>query len=251
MPAVVFGRYHLIGNEGADFQVGNRLVLDPYDGFFDQNLDSVKVGDFLFFLLDSCKLEMPRQKAPEQGQCREIREGLDPMPMISGRIVEFANGQHTFEVDTRETFRDVLRRKPAGNVNEAVSEIEEYRTIWTSALRGREQFGQSYRFQLVVRLPRVSDVERALDDEFRCVPQMNFGEAPPRSETFWQRGYPLFIERIAATSSVRVIALGSNDIDSCRIFDLTDLKDYRNSIQTALEQATSIEETNCWRHLLQ
>ena len=55
MGALVFSQYYLTGNEGADFQIGARPVLDEYDGFFDQARDAVKPGDRLLFLLnDGC-----------------------------------------------------------------------------------------------------------------------------------------------------------------------------------------------------
>ena len=98
MSALVFSHYYLTGNEGADFQVGARPVLDEYDGFFDQALDAVKPGDQLFFLLNDGHLSPP----PRTGStkvCRELRGCLDRAPMITGHIVEAAGSPFVLQVD--------------------------------------------------------------------------------------------------------------------------------------------------------
>ena len=76
---------------------------------------------------------------------------------------------------------------------------------------------------------------------------MDFGMQPPTVTN----SFPLFVETVVDTECVRVIALGDHDIDSCRIFDVTDLTEYRESIREALERAELIEEVNFWKFLLE
>jgi hypothetical protein len=166
--------------------------------------------------------------------------------MITGHIVEAAGSPFVLQVDKRETFLEVIQRKTPPASNEAVGEVARYKKIWEAVRDGRRRMGQEYRFRLVCHLPSVLSVEQALDDELDCAPQMDFGPQPPTVAN----GFPLFLEPLVGTRCVRVIALGDKDIDSCHVFDLTDLTEYRESIRDGLERAELIEEVNCWKYLL-
>lgn len=238
--AIIFSHYFLTGNEGADFQIGARPVLDEYDGFFDQALDSVEPGAKLFFLLSD-----PKQLRGSKWASREKREQLDRAPMITGKLVENAGAPFVFEVHKRETFQDVLGRKPPPASNEAVNEVARDKKFWEQTAKGRRTMGSRYRFKFVCGLPSVSRVEEALRSGFHCSAQTDFGSEPPREA----RGFALFLEPLPGTSGVRVIALGDNDHYS-RIFDLTDVNEYQASIKRVLETAELSEEANCWNFLL-
>lgn len=246
MSALVFGHYHLTGNEGTDFQVGARPVLDEYDGFFDQALDAEKAGAQLFFLLNDGSLNPASQIGARRG-CRELRDRLDRAPMITGHLVETTGSPFVLQVDKRETFAEVIQRKVVPTSNEAADEVARYRKIWEVVRDGKRRMGQRYRFKLVCQLPSVSSVQQAVDGGLRCAPQMDFGTQPPTVTD----GFPLFLEPVVGTRCVRVIALGDNDIDSCRVFDLTDLTEYRESIRDALGRAELVEEVNFWKFLLE
>jgi|SRR6266850_2794051 len=247
MSALVFSHYCLTGNEGTDFQVGARPVLDEYDGFFDQALDAVKPGDQLFFLLNDGFLS-PKSWIGSKKVCRELRDRLDSAPMITGHLVEATGSPFVLRVDKRETFVEVIQRKVVVPTNcEAADEVSRYRKIWEVVRDGKRRMGQRYRFKLVCQLPSVSSVQQALDGGLHCAPQMDFGTQPPTVSN----GFPLFLEPVVGTRCVRVIALGDNDIDSCRVFDLTDLTEYRESIRDALERAELVEEVNFWKFLLE
>lgn len=262
MSAIVFSRYHAIGDEGADFQPGTRVLLDPYDGFFDEALDAVEPGTELFFLLSDPR-QLPRTGAKRP--CREMREQLNRAPMITGRLVENAGGAFVFEVHKRETFQEVVGRKPLPVSNEAITEVARYKKFWEQAAESRRSTGSRYRFRFVCGLPSVASVEEALRSGFHCSPQKDFGSyppllhQPPSSNGLWwsgkpygghARAFPLFLERLSGTSGVRVIALGDNDIDSSRVFDLTDVNEYRASIRGMLDRAELKEEASCWNFLL-
>jgi len=252
--AIIFSHYCLTGNEGADFQVGARPELDPYDGFFDQALDAVEPGAELFFLLSDPK-QLPRTGA--KWACREMRDRLDKAPMITGKLVENAGAPFVFEVHKRETFLEVLGRKPLPVSNEAVIEVARHKKLWSiyayakkeskeCAADGRRQVGSRYRFKFACGLPSVSSVEEALRSGFHCSPQTDFGSQPPGEA----RGFALILEPVSGTSAVRVIALGDNDINSSRVFDLTDVSEYRASIRDMLERVELSEEASCWNFLL-
>ena len=246
MSAIVFSHYYAIGNEGDDFQPGARVHLDPYDGFFDQALDAVEPGTELFFLLTD-----PRQ-LPQAGakrtcrEMREMREQLDRAPMITGKLVENAAGSFVFEAHKRETFLEVVGRKPLPVSNEALTEITRYKKFWEQAAEGRRGMGSRYRFKLVCGLPNVSSVEETLRSGFHCCSPTDFGLQPPREAP----DFALYLEPVSGTSAVRVIVLGDNDIDSSRVFDLTDVSEYRASIGGMLERAELSEEASCWNFLL-
>lgn len=243
MSALVFSHYCVTGGEGADFHVGSRPVLDPYDGFFDQALDGRNPSDVLFFLLNEGQFDAVWE-AQSPDECRVLRNRLDDSVMITGHLVEVVPS-FTLHVDQRETFRDVLQRRPAPTTNEALEEVAWHRQIWQSVRAARSRMGQSYRFRFVGHLPRVSSVERALTDGLQCGCQMDFGSRPPSGA----RRYPLMLEPVDDAQRVRVIAIGSNDIDSCRIFDVTDVTEYRAAIATALQEAELAEEIACWEYL--
>jgi hypothetical protein len=245
MSALVFSHYYLTGNEGADFQVGARPALDEFDGFFDQALDPVKPGDQLFFLLNDGHFR-PTLRMGSRKACRELRNGLDTAPVITGHIVEVAGSPFVLHVDKRETFREVIQRKPLPVSNEVVGEVARYREIWEGVRDGKRRMGQAYHFMLICRLPSVSSIEQTLDDGVQCAPPVDFGAQPPTVA----EGFPLFLEPLTGTRYVRVIALGDNDIDSCRIFDVTDLQEYQGSINDRLEKAELTEEVNFWKYLL-
>jgi hypothetical protein len=176
-----------------------------------------------------------------------LRDRLDPAPMITGHLVEATGAPFVLQVDKRETFLDVIRRKVLPTSNEAVGEVARYKKIWEAVRGGKRTMGQEYRFRLVCQLPSVSSVERALGGGLHCAPQMDFGLQPTRAAN----GFPLLLEPLVGTKCVRVIALGDNDIDSCRVFDLTDLAEYRQSIRDGLASAGLAEEINCWESLLE
>jgi hypothetical protein len=138
-----------------------------------------------------------------------------------------------------------VEKRPLPISNEAVSEVARYKNFWEQA-EGRRGTGSRYRFRFVCGLPSVSSVEEALRSGFHCSPQTNFGDPVPRVTSTGEfteeppgqaRAYPLFLERLSGASGVRVIALGENDIDSCRVFDLTDVNEYRASIRGMLDRA--------------
>lgn len=234
----------MTGNEGVDFQPGSRPVLDEYDGFFDQALDTIQPGAELFFLLSD-----PKQlhSTGSKRSCPEMRPYLDHAPMITGRLLENAAGHFVFEVHKRETFSEVVRRKPLSVHNEAVSEVARHKKIWECAAESRRKMGSHYRFKLVCGLPSLSSVELALHTGFHCSPQMDFSSEPPAEAP----NGTLFLEPLAGTSVVRVIALGDNDINSSRVFDLTDVNEYREAIRGMLNRASFKEEANCWNSLLE
>jgi hypothetical protein len=243
MSAMVFSHYYLTGNEGADFQVGDRPVLDEYDGFFDQTLDAVEPGAELFLLLSD------RSQLPSIGSnraSREMRDRLDRTPLITGKLVENAGARFVFEVHKRETFLEVVRRKPLPVSNEAVTEVARYKKFWEHTADHRRTMGSDYRFKFVCGLPSVSSVEQALHSGFHYTPQTDFGPESPRVAN----RFALFLEPGVGTSGVRVIALGDNDINSSRVFDLTDVSEYRACIRGALAGAELREEANCWNYLL-
>jgi hypothetical protein len=246
MSALVFSHYYLTGNEGSDFQVGARPVLDEYDGFFDQALDALEPGDQLFFLLNDGFFS-PASRIGSRRACRELRDRLDRAPMITGHLVEATGSPFVLQVDKREPFLEVIQRKVLPTSNEAVGEVARYMKIWEAVRDGKRRMGQEYRFRLVCQLPSVSSVEQALEDGLHCVPQMDFGPQPPNVAY----GFPLFLESLVGTRCVRVIALGDNDIDSCRVLDLTDPEEYRQSIRERHERAELTEEVNCWKFLLE
>jgi len=263
--AIIFSHYYAIGDEGANFQPGARVLLDPYDGFSDQALDAVEPGTELFFLLSDPR-KLPRIEAKRPcGELREMREQLDRAPMISGKLVENAGGAFVFEVHKRETFQDVVGRKPLSVTNEALSEVARYKKFWEQAAESRRSTGFRYSFRFVCGLPSVSSVEEALRNGFHCSVQKDFGsyrppllQPPSSTEPWWSAkhsegpicAFPLFLERLSGTSGVRVIALGDNDIDSSRVFDSTNVNEYQASIRGMLETAELKEEASCWSFLL-
>jgi hypothetical protein len=175
-----------------------------------------------------------------------LRERLNAAPMITGHFVE-ADSPFAFHVDQRETFLDVVARKTVSAHNEVMDLVARYQQTWERIRSVRDRRGQSYRFRFVCHLPTISSVEQAMENGLLCIPQVNFGSRPPVSET---RAFPLIVETGSQTG-VRVIALGDNYPDSCRVFDLTDLAEYRESIQEARGRAVLVEEINFWEHLSQ
>jgi hypothetical protein len=243
---LVFSHYRVTGIEGTDFQIGALPVLDEYDGFFDQALDGSKPGRHLFFLLNDGSFS-PASRIGSRKTCRELRDLLDRAPMITGHLVEATGSPWMLRVDKRETFVEVIQRKAVPITSDAADEVARYRNIWESLQEGKRSMGQRYRFKLVCQLPSISSVQQAIDGALRCDPQMDFGAQPPTMTN----SFPLFLEAVVDTECVRVIALGDNDIDTCRVFDVTDLTEYRESIRDALERAELIEEVNFWKFLLE
>jgi hypothetical protein len=222
--------------------------LDEYDGFFDQALDGVIPGDKLFFLLDEGRLSAP-SKVGVPTACHEMRDRLNKSLMITGHIVEAGNSPFVLHIDKRETLWEVLQGKPFPTCNEALPELDRVRKIWQAVADSKRTMGHDYRFRFVCQLPCVSRIERAINDGSVCDPQMDFGSQPPTAS----KGFPLFLDALETSggaSWVRVLALGDNDIDSCRVFDVTSVAQYRDAICVSLDKAQSMEEATCWRHLL-
>ncbi len=245
MSALVFSHYRVTGSEGADFSVGTRPVLDPYDGFFDQALDKASPGDELLFLLNEGQFRAVTERMTTDS-CHAFRDALKASVAISGQIIE-TQPSVLFQVERREPFLEVIQRKPLTTTNEVIAEVARYTTIWDSIRAARGARGGAHRFHLEGHLPRVSSAERAVAAGAHCEPRMNFGSLSP---TPARTGLPLLLIPRSEFGGVRVVAIGGNDINSCRVFDVTDVAGYRTAIATALQNAVLAEETNFWAYLL-
>ena len=245
MSKLVFSHYCVTGSEGANFSVGSQPVLDPYDGFCDQALDNASPGDKLLFLLNEGQFSSVAERNAADS-CHAFHESLNNSAVITGRIVETSSSV-VLQVERREPFLEMVQRKPLATTNEVLAEVEWYTTIWDSIRAARGARGDAYRFYLEGHLPRVSSAERALADRAHCEPRMNFGS---RILTTARMGLPLLLEPRGEIGGVRVVAIGGNDIDSCRVFDVTNVAEYRTAIATALQNAVLAEEINFWEYLL-
>lgn len=242
MSALVFSHYHITGNEGAAFDVGNRPQLDEFDGFYDQALATTKSGDRLVVLVNDGQL------TPKTTTCRELRGVLDQTPIVTGHIDRDCvwPGDHPllFHIDDRMSFREMVQRKPAPMENECIAEVGRIGRIWESVRQVKET-NPDYTFGFVCRLPTVASIRRSHEHGMLCVPQLDFGLRRPSP-----RGFPLLVEPSFDGQCVRVIVLGSNDVDSCRVFDVTDVDQYCDELRRVRRAATLPEEISCWDHLL-
>lgn len=243
--ALVFSHYCVTGSEGADFSVGTRPVLDPYDGFFDQALDNASPGDELLFLLNEGQFRAVTERKTTDS-CQAFHDALKASVAISGRILE-TQPSVVFQVERREPLFEVIQRKPLATTNEAIPEVAWYTTIWDSIRAARGARGGVYQFRLEGHLPRVPSAERTVAVGAHCEPRMNFGSRTP---TPAKRALPLLLLPHGESGGVRVVAIGGNDVGSCRVFDVTSIAEYRASIVTALRKAVLPEEVNFWQYLL-
>lgn len=244
MSALVFGNYCITGNENDSFDVGHCPILDGYDGFFDQSFEHSSVGDQLFFMLWDGEeltdlLKRLRQKVTLRDS-RDARDRLHQARIISGTIIETDSSSFArIRVENSELFGSVYARKP--NVdNESIEEVERVAKIWSSIRSATEQMGDSYRYRLPCQLPSISAVLSSIRSGFVC-----------SCDHYYMENF-LFLEPLTndTDKSVRVVVLGSHDIDSSRIFDITSLEDYESSIQSYLDEARLEKEIAFWSYLL-
>ncbi|MCB1042921.1 MAG: hypothetical protein KDC35_08275 [Acidobacteria bacterium] len=238
MPALNFSHYFMMGNEGAPFDVGNCVQLDPYEGFYDQSLEHLNTGDSLIILVTDDLLN-------PNAECHHLRYRLLDTPIVSGSIQCLeVRDNYLFHIADRKTFEEWLKEKPTPTENEIINEVLSLVEIWDRVRHQNERFAH-YRFTIVVGLPTISSLHESREKGVTCVSQFDFGMKHPR-----QKGFPLLLEPSSDGRYIRITVIGSNTVDSCRVFDVTDIDEYRNMLIGLRDRALTPEERNCWEHLL-
>lgn len=236
MGVLVFSHYYETGHEGEPFAPGQTPTLDGIDGFFDQSFETAEPGDGLSFLVSGVALRATLQ-APRP-DAAGLRARLAAAPLVTGTIVE--TDRSTFarwRVDRREPFGEVVRRKPLPDENESLGEVSRYAGIWGAIRDAFERLGDRYRYALGCQLPRLADVRRSLERGVVVA-------RPDARSTLLLEALP------PGGGAVRVVALGANDINSSRVYDLTHLDQYEAAVRLLAEGALLDPERQFWESLL-
>ncbi len=237
--SLLFSRYLLGDEDPSSWRPGADVAVDPYDGFFDQALEGLSVGETVRVVLDDGRLGSPETNDGPGG--RSFRDRLGAMPFVICHYL----GRERFRIVERTTVDDALRAFFAVPADGHGERIEARRRAVDGWRDERATIGAH-------DLPTLATVERALAAGWAYeTPIWVAGGRRSTTPVVPSSTGPIVVERSAELGepSLDVIVVGSNDIDSCRAYRIGSAAAYERGLRAALA-ASSPQTAALWAHLL-
>lgn len=239
MSLMLLSNYYITGNEKESFDMGNSPQLDPYDGFYDQNLDGCNKDDELIILVNNWELRDNRSSVTL------FRNALEKMSIVEGVLTE-NKYPYRFKVKSKELFFKYIESHKKSIEDQAMLAVQRERKAWDNIYEFKKNHGEGRGYRFYCNLPSVSELDRAKAERELLVEIRDFsvGVKPP-----YLKPYPLFLQFSQKDETVQVIQIGSNDINSSLVFYISDIEHYKEVISSFKREAKSNEELRYWTYL--
>ena len=241
MGSLRFGVYF---TQGESFGLGETVMLDCYDGFFDQALDHLGAGHEIRFVADDGSHGLPPATVE---QLLGWRRALPDQLLLTARLLEPGGGETRVQIIAEQAMRDVLQEVDQHGDRVTQEILSNYDGLW----RGPGAYGSDSRYVLACELPSLHHVRHvasdAADGAFRIQQDVILKRRQPGHATITTG---MVLEPSANGKAVRVFVPGDNDPESSLVYDIVDVDGYARELEVRAHRARSGDERALWSYLL-